>query len=90
MLLVQLVAQLPSLAASRRVMVKLDDKVMVRGVAGHEVGEIVVKGLWMVGMRMEDVVLPPAAIVLAVLEEREEAEEGKRRRKRRKIWRMMN
>ncbi|KAH7828634.1 uncharacterized protein MONOS_14307 [Monocercomonoides exilis] len=62
---------------SRHVVVKLDDEVMVRGVAGHEVVEIVEKGSWMVGMRMEDVVLPPAAIVLNLLEERKEEEVGK-------------
>ncbi|KAH7817415.1 uncharacterized protein MONOS_6901 [Monocercomonoides exilis] len=35
---------------SRRVVVKLDDEVMGRGVAGHKVCEIMEKGLWMVGM----------------------------------------
>ncbi|KAH7827768.1 uncharacterized protein MONOS_17273 [Monocercomonoides exilis] len=60
------------------VAVKLDDEVMGRGIAVCEVGEIVEKGLDAAGLRMEDVVLPPAAIALAVLEEREEAEEGER------------
>ncbi|KAH7831172.1 uncharacterized protein MONOS_10199 [Monocercomonoides exilis] len=63
---------------SRRVVVKLDDEVMGRGVAVCEVGEIVEKGLDAAGLRMEDVVLSPAAIALAVLEEREEAEEGEK------------
>ncbi|KAH7832471.1 uncharacterized protein MONOS_3820 [Monocercomonoides exilis] len=36
------------------------------------------KGLSEVGLRMEDMVLSPAAIALVVLEEREEAEEGER------------
>ncbi|KAH7824530.1 uncharacterized protein MONOS_6989 [Monocercomonoides exilis] len=36
------------------------------------------KGLHVVGLRMGDVVLSPAAIALAVLEEREEAEEGEK------------
>ncbi|KAH7817735.1 uncharacterized protein MONOS_13865 [Monocercomonoides exilis] len=114
MLLVPLVAQLPSLAASmgtksgskrvfsaagansfmsiydlfdpslqiwrsqqsRRVEVKLDEEAMRRGVAVCEVGEIVEKGLDAAELRMEDMVLSPAAIALAVLEEREEAEEG--------------
>ncbi|KAH7820374.1 uncharacterized protein MONOS_6247 [Monocercomonoides exilis] len=49
---------------------------MVLRVAVCEVEEIVEKGLSAAGLRMEDVVLPPAAIALAVLEEREEAEEG--------------
>ncbi|KAH7828883.1 uncharacterized protein MONOS_13297 [Monocercomonoides exilis] len=49
---------------------------MGRGVAVCEVGEIVEKGLDAAGLRMEDVVLSPAAIALAVLEEREEADEG--------------
>ncbi|KAH7824094.1 uncharacterized protein MONOS_12644 [Monocercomonoides exilis] len=93
MLLVPLVAQLLWLAASvgtkpegkqnfvsasMRVVVKLDDEVMGRGVAVCEVGEIVEKGLSAVGLRMEDVVLLPAAIALAELEELEEAEEGER------------
>ncbi|KAH7823265.1 uncharacterized protein MONOS_810 [Monocercomonoides exilis] len=47
----------------------LDDEVMWRGVAVCEVVEIVEKGLWMEGMRMEDVVLSPATIVLEELEE---------------------
>ncbi|KAH7823725.1 uncharacterized protein MONOS_15310 [Monocercomonoides exilis] len=38
--------------------------------------KIVEKGLSEVGLRMEDAVLSPAAIALAVLEELEEAEEG--------------
>ncbi|KAH7819659.1 uncharacterized protein MONOS_13138 [Monocercomonoides exilis] len=38
--------------------------------------EIVEKGLSAAGLRMENVVLLPEEIVLAVLEEREEAEEG--------------
>ncbi|KAH7831524.1 uncharacterized protein MONOS_11111 [Monocercomonoides exilis] len=63
---------------SRRVVVKLDDEVMGRGIAVCEVGEIVEKGLDAAGLRMEDVVLSPAAIALAVLEEREEVEEGER------------
>ncbi|KAH7826853.1 uncharacterized protein MONOS_13852 [Monocercomonoides exilis] len=63
---------------SRLVVVKLDDEVMGRGVAVCEVGEIVEKGLDAAGLRMEDVVLSPAAIALDVLEEREEAEEGER------------
>ncbi|KAH7816867.1 uncharacterized protein MONOS_14008 [Monocercomonoides exilis] len=86
MLSVPLVAQLPSLAASqiwrspqsRCAVVKLDDEVMRREVAVCEVGGIVEKGLDAEGLRMEDVVLSPAAIALDVLEEREEAEEGKR------------
>ncbi|KAH7823562.1 putative IQ domain-containing protein H [Monocercomonoides exilis] len=61
---------------SRRVVVKLDDEVMGRGVAVCEVGGIVEKEQSEEGLRMEDVVLSLAAIVLAVLEEREEAEEG--------------
>ncbi|KAH7823610.1 uncharacterized protein MONOS_9489 [Monocercomonoides exilis] len=82
MLSVPLVAPLPSLAAtSRRVVVKLGDEVMWRGVAVCEVGEVVEKGLSAAGLRMEDVVLLPAAIPLDVLEEREEAEEGERRGK---------
>ncbi|KAH7828912.1 uncharacterized protein MONOS_13878 [Monocercomonoides exilis] len=64
---------------SRRVVVKLDDEVMGRGVAVCEVGEIVKKGLSEVGLRTEDVVLSPAAIALAVPEEREEEEGGKRK-----------
>ncbi|KAH7823487.1 uncharacterized protein MONOS_9868 [Monocercomonoides exilis] len=60
---------------SGRVVVKLDDEVMGRGVAVCEVGEIVEKGLSEAGLMMEDV-LSPAAIALAVLEEREEAEDG--------------
>ncbi|KAH7817095.1 uncharacterized protein MONOS_7996 [Monocercomonoides exilis] len=60
---------------SRCVVVKQDHEVMGRGVAVCEVGGIVEKGLSAAGLRMEDVVLPPAAIVLAVLEEREEEEE---------------
>eukprot|EP00770_Monocercomonoides_exilis_P016597 MONOS_16565.1-p1 / transcript=MONOS_16565.1 / gene=MONOS_16565 / organism=Monocercomonoides_exilis_PA203 / gene_product=IQ domain-containing protein H / transcript_product=IQ domain-containing protein H / location=Mono_scaffold01866:30-1708(-) / protein_length=472 / sequence_SO=supercontig / SO=protein_coding / is_pseudo=false len=63
---------------SRRVVVKLDDEVMGRGIAVCEVGGIVEKGLSAAGLRMEDVVLSPAAIALAVLEEREEAEEGEK------------
>eukprot|EP00770_Monocercomonoides_exilis_P011996 MONOS_11938.1-p1 / transcript=MONOS_11938.1 / gene=MONOS_11938 / organism=Monocercomonoides_exilis_PA203 / gene_product=flagellar associated protein / transcript_product=flagellar associated protein / location=Mono_scaffold00628:4-3414(-) / protein_length=1023 / sequence_SO=supercontig / SO=protein_coding / is_pseudo=false len=63
---------------SRRVVVKLDDEVMGRGIAVCEVGGIVEKGLDAAGLRMEDVVLSPAAIALAVLEEREEAEEGEK------------
>ncbi|KAH7814834.1 uncharacterized protein MONOS_14840 [Monocercomonoides exilis] len=54
--------------------VKLDDEVMERGIAVCKVGEIVEKGLEEVGLRMEDVVLSPAAIALAVPEEREEDE----------------
>ncbi|KAH7820340.1 uncharacterized protein MONOS_2246 [Monocercomonoides exilis] len=61
---------------SRRVVVKLDEEVMGRGVAVCEVGEIMEKGLSEAGLRMEDVILSPAAIALALLEEREEAEEG--------------
>ncbi|KAH7826126.1 uncharacterized protein MONOS_5518 [Monocercomonoides exilis] len=57
---------------------KLDDEVMWGGVAACEVGEIVEKGLDVAGLRMEDVALSPAAIVLDVLKEREEAEEGER------------
>ncbi|KAH7827058.1 uncharacterized protein MONOS_14349 [Monocercomonoides exilis] len=63
---------------SRCVVVKLGKEVMGRGVAVCEVGEIVEKGLSVMGLRMEDVVLLPAAIALAELEEREEAEEGER------------
>ncbi|KAH7816452.1 uncharacterized protein MONOS_15518 [Monocercomonoides exilis] len=63
---------------SRHVVVKLKDEVIWRGIAVCEVGEIVEKGLDAAGLRMEDVVLSPAAIELAVLKEREEAEEGKR------------
>ncbi|KAH7815543.1 uncharacterized protein MONOS_7160 [Monocercomonoides exilis] len=63
---------------SRRVVVKLDDEVMGREVAVCEVGGIVEKGLSAAGLRMEDVVLSPAAIALAVLEEREEVEDGER------------
>ncbi|KAH7820202.1 uncharacterized protein MONOS_8809 [Monocercomonoides exilis] len=63
---------------SRRVEVKLDEEVMGRGVAVCEVGKIEEKGLSAAGLRMEDVVLSPAAIALAVLEEREEEEEGER------------
>ncbi|KAH7818638.1 uncharacterized protein MONOS_8384 [Monocercomonoides exilis] len=48
---------------------------MEQGVAVCEVGEIVEKGLSAAGLRMEDVVLLPAAIALAALEEREEAKE---------------
>ncbi|KAH7819459.1 uncharacterized protein MONOS_7128 [Monocercomonoides exilis] len=77
MLSVLLMTPLPSLAASsRRVVVKLNEEAMGRGVAVCEVGEIVEKGLNAVGLRKEDVVLSPAAIVLEVLEEREEAEGG--------------
>ncbi|KAH7832525.1 uncharacterized protein MONOS_5454 [Monocercomonoides exilis] len=42
---------------------------MGRGIAVCEVGEIVEKGLSAAGLRMEDVVLLPAAIALVVLEE---------------------
>eukprot|EP00770_Monocercomonoides_exilis_P010524 MONOS_10472.1-p1 / transcript=MONOS_10472.1 / gene=MONOS_10472 / organism=Monocercomonoides_exilis_PA203 / gene_product=unspecified product / transcript_product=unspecified product / location=Mono_scaffold00477:49185-49487(+) / protein_length=101 / sequence_SO=supercontig / SO=protein_coding / is_pseudo=false len=63
---------------SRHVDMKLDDEVMWGGVAACEVGEIVEKGLDVAGLRMEDVALSPAAIVLVVLKEREEAEEGER------------
>ncbi|KAH7831316.1 uncharacterized protein MONOS_5256 [Monocercomonoides exilis] len=59
---------------SRRVEVKLDEEVMGRGVAVCEVGEIVEKVLEAAGLRMEDVVVSPATIALAVLEEREEEE----------------
>ncbi|KAH7818612.1 uncharacterized protein MONOS_10380 [Monocercomonoides exilis] len=51
------------------------DEVMGRGVAVCEVGEIVEKGMEEVWLRMEDMVLSPAVIALAVLEEREEEEE---------------
>ncbi|KAH7824212.1 uncharacterized protein MONOS_14726 [Monocercomonoides exilis] len=62
---------------SRRVAVKLDDEVMGRGVAECEVGQIVEKGLIAAGMKMEDVVLSPAAIALVVQEEREEPRKEK-------------
>ncbi|KAH7824634.1 uncharacterized protein MONOS_3333 [Monocercomonoides exilis] len=71
----RLVSQSPK---SRCMVVKQNDKVIRRGVAVCEVGEIVEKGLSAAGLRMEDVVLSPAAIALAVLEEREEAEEGEK------------
>ncbi|KAH7819368.1 uncharacterized protein MONOS_9249 [Monocercomonoides exilis] len=61
---------------SRRMVVKLDDVMMERVIAVCEVGEIVEKGLDVVGPKMEDVVLSLAAIALAVPEEREEAEGG--------------
>ncbi|KAH7831433.1 uncharacterized protein MONOS_5403 [Monocercomonoides exilis] len=92
MLLVPLVAPLPSLAASvgtkpegkqnfvsasRRVVVKLDEEVMGREVAVREVGEIMEKGLSAAGLRMEDVVMSLVAIAPAVLEEQEEEEEGR-------------
>ncbi|KAH7829927.1 uncharacterized protein MONOS_5981 [Monocercomonoides exilis] len=71
----------PKAAESRRVVVKLDDEVMEQRVAVYEVREIVENGMEAVWLRMEDVVLSPEAIALAVLEEREEAEEGERRGK---------
>ncbi|KAH7821884.1 uncharacterized protein MONOS_5152 [Monocercomonoides exilis] len=49
---------------------------MGRRVAACEVWEIVEKRMEAVWLRMENVVLLPEEIVLAVLEEREEAEEG--------------
>ncbi|KAH7819121.1 uncharacterized protein MONOS_12788 [Monocercomonoides exilis] len=61
---------------SMRVVVRLDDEVMGRGVAVCEVGGIVGKGLDAERMRKEEMVLSPAAIALEVLEEWEEAEEG--------------
>ncbi|KAH7815005.1 uncharacterized protein MONOS_9608 [Monocercomonoides exilis] len=61
---------------SRHVVVKMDDEVMGRGVAVCDMGEIVEKKLSAAGLRMEDVVLSPAAIALVALEGREEAEEG--------------
>ncbi|KAH7831283.1 uncharacterized protein MONOS_11204 [Monocercomonoides exilis] len=59
-------------------MVKLDDKVMGRGIAVYEVeersdGKALVSG-W---SKMEDVVLSPAPIAQAVLEEGKEEEVGK-------------
>ncbi|KAH7832764.1 uncharacterized protein MONOS_6921 [Monocercomonoides exilis] len=56
---------------SRRVVMKLDEEVMGRGVAVCEVGEIVEKALETEGMKMEDVVLSTAAIPLNVLVEGE-------------------
>ncbi|KAH7821841.1 uncharacterized protein MONOS_2818 [Monocercomonoides exilis] len=67
---------------SRRVVVKLDDEVMGRGVEVCDMGEIVENGLSVVGLRMEDMVLSSAAIALAVLEKREEAEEAKEKEKK--------
>ncbi|KAH7822289.1 uncharacterized protein MONOS_9658 [Monocercomonoides exilis] len=61
---------------SRRVVVKLEDEVMGRGVAVCEVREIVKKGLLEAGLGMEDVIPSQVSIALAVLEEREKAEEG--------------
>ncbi|KAH7830290.1 uncharacterized protein MONOS_7557 [Monocercomonoides exilis] len=61
---------------SRRVVVKLDDEVMGRGIAVCEVGGIVEKGLSAAGLRIEDIVQSRAVIVQAVFDEREEAEEG--------------
>ncbi|KAH7822270.1 uncharacterized protein MONOS_11984 [Monocercomonoides exilis] len=60
---------------------ELEVEVMEQGVAVCEEKEIVKKALEAAGLKMEDVVLWPATIVLAVLEEREEAEEGERRGK---------
>ncbi|KAH7819020.1 uncharacterized protein MONOS_14036c2 [Monocercomonoides exilis] len=103
MLSVSLVVELHALAASvgtksgskrifdvesRRVVVKLDDEVMGRGIAVCEVGGIVEKKLYVMGLRMKDVVLSPAVIALAVLderaEERKETWETKREKKREK------
>ncbi|KAH7829156.1 uncharacterized protein MONOS_11164 [Monocercomonoides exilis] len=63
---------------SRRAVMKLDDEVKGRCVAVYEVGEIVEKGLSVMWLRMEEVVLSPATIVLAALEERKQEEEGER------------
>ncbi|KAH7815970.1 uncharacterized protein MONOS_13057 [Monocercomonoides exilis] len=49
---------------------------MGRMVALCEAGEIVEKGMLAAGLRMEDVVLFPEAIALAMLDGREEVEEG--------------
>ncbi|KAH7816028.1 uncharacterized protein MONOS_2536 [Monocercomonoides exilis] len=61
---------------SRSVVAKLEDEVMGRGVEVCEAGEIVEKGMLAAGLRMEDVVLFPEAIALAMLDGREEVEEG--------------
>ncbi|KAH7817827.1 uncharacterized protein MONOS_11433 [Monocercomonoides exilis] len=60
---------------SRRVVMKLVNKMRRGIVAVNEVGEIVEKGLSVAGLMMEDVVLPPAAIALAALEEKEGVKE---------------
>ncbi|KAH7816680.1 uncharacterized protein MONOS_8429 [Monocercomonoides exilis] len=59
----------------RLAMVKMNDETMSRGVAVCEAEEIMEKGMEK-GLRMDDVVLSPAAIALVVLEERKEEEEG--------------
>ncbi|KAH7816485.1 uncharacterized protein MONOS_15632 [Monocercomonoides exilis] len=87
MLSVPLVEPLPSLATSvgmkeenNRLFSAADVNVFPsiydQWVAVREVGEIMEKGLSAAGLGMEDVVLSPAAIELAVLEKREEAKEG--------------
>ncbi|KAH7832425.1 uncharacterized protein MONOS_4609 [Monocercomonoides exilis] len=79
MLSVPLVARLHSVAASQKsrpVEVKLKDEATGKEAAVCKVGKIVEKGMEEVGLRMEDVVLSPAAIALAVLEEQKESEEA--------------
>ncbi|KAH7824131.1 uncharacterized protein MONOS_12046 [Monocercomonoides exilis] len=71
---------------SMRLITKIDDEVMERGVTLNEVVEIVEKGLDTVELWMWEAVLSPAAIAPGVLEEREEAEKDKEEKMMRRRW----